>query len=507
MKKRLGPGHLKTLECASLNALLLALNSQTRAAETACIATHEAMTTELGPEHPYTLEAMGHLVQIYQMQSRFLEAVDTANSLAKIVSSAPTETRPQILHSRCIRAESELKMGNYATAELELGDVTKVAQASFKDNRLENLHYQSTLALAYNHCAKNEQAEDLAGRVLRKQLKIYTTRHGHGERGFNEEKVAEEDMTSQIAMIINIASLEPLHSIIEKLIDQGFILTLRPPVLETLWVIALILQQKEDPASLELAIRLLQALWDRFVQGGQVESQDALRVRYDLALAIRRKAEAETSHENGDKRLGESAEHLRNVYRSRSQVLGHENPETLSARLELIITNCTLGRWEEMLSLAEVSEREKLEKSPEQVDFFSSSSLDQKSWTLVQSESRKIADLHEAKLGENHPETLKSLLWVLAVQALLGDIATATKTSEKILRRLKMVRTQRLVESIHLERKLALVVVVFDRHWADIILRGTRETIQEKRDFMPETWQMLDKMINGELSRLEHMSR
>ncbi|KAK6088570.1 hypothetical protein SCUP234_00450 [Seiridium cupressi] len=83
MKKRWGPWHPKTLECASHNALLLALNSDVRKAETVCTAALRTMTTELGSLHPLTLETMEHLDRIHEMQSRLLEAADIARSLTQ----------------------------------------------------------------------------------------------------------------------------------------------------------------------------------------------------------------------------------------------------------------------------------------------------------------------------------------------------------------------------------------------------------------------------------------
>lgn len=507
MKRRLGPGYLKTLECASLNALLLALNSQTRAAEIACIATHRAMTTELGSDHPLTLEAMRHLVRIYQLQSRFLEALDTSTSLARVFGPAQGEKRPQILQYRCIRAESELKIGNYANAELELENIAKIAKAGSQDIRLDTLHYQITLALAYHHGAKNKQAEDLARHVLRDQLKIYTTCHAHVREGFERCKNVGEDLTSHLAKLSNIASLEHLDHMVQDLIDKSLISRIPPPLLQTLWVISLILLQKEDPASLALATTVLQSLWDRSVEIDQVGSQDALRIRYHLALAIRRGAEAEKSDGDGGKRLRESAKHFRSVYLSRSQVQGHANPDTLSAKLELIITDCALGRWEEINNSTSPSVWSKLDKRSEEQGLFPPNSFDNEGWRFIITESRKILHLLEAQLGKNHPETLKSRLWVLAVETLLRDVAAATETAEEALKQLRTVRMQRLVESVNLECRVASIVVEFDRQWAEVILIGTRDAIQNCQVSSPETRNMLDKMIAQELHCFGDMSQ
>jgi hypothetical protein len=284
---------------------------------------------------------------------------------------------------------------------------------------------------------------------------------------------------------------------------------MRPAILKTLWVISLIMQEKEDSDSLAVAIKLLQALWDRFNHGTEVDSQDALRIRYDLALAIRREAEVEISEEDGDKRLekrlDEASKHLRHVYRSRSRVLGIINPETLSAKLELIVTNCTLGRWEGFNDLTGALDGEEREPGLEKQEH---SPLDPKAWALVQSESRKISEMLEAQLGENHPETLKSLIWVLAVQILLRDNAAAIRTSEEILKRLrlKIVREQRPVESVNLERKLALIVSEIGRDRAEHILRETEKAIRENKLLMPEKWEMLAKMVHEERQRLENVA-
>ncbi|KAK9418356.1 putative MalT-like TPR region domain-containing protein [Seiridium unicorne] len=475
MKKRWGPRHLKTLECASHNALLLALNADVRKAETACTAALRTMTTELGTLHPLTLETMEHLVRIYEIQSRFLEAADTARSLTQVERSILTDTRLQTLRSRCLYAEIQLKIGNFIAAKAELKAAIKTARTEFRrDDHPDILRCESVLALAYHHCAESQQAEELALRTLPRQRAIYDPRRS--QKGF-----LRQESQSVIKTLLESFT----HAIKTDANDSS----IHPALLQTLRTISLILLQKNEEDAVAMAKGLLEAMWDRNQKALKHRNEykdppvDALDFRYHLAQAIRWQGEVHDSEEL----LEKAAKHLRGVYQGRSDKLGIKHPATLCAKLELITTNCALGRWEDLDDSTQASGIHDVDTSMDhndqdklEIDVKSFRPLGQDTWDLVTHHSLDIFRLHEAQLGENHPDTLRSLLWLLTIQVFLGDQHAMEQGLETALKRIRSeaVREQRLVESLNLEYKIALIVEEFDKPRALEILEEIQLAIQ-----------------------------
>ncbi|KAK9772955.1 putative MalT-like TPR region domain-containing protein [Seiridium cardinale] len=104
----------------------------------------------------------------------------------------------------------------------------------------------------------------------------------------------------------------------------------------------------------------------------------------------------------------------------------------------------------------------------------------QDTWDLVIHHSLDMFRLHEAQLGENHPDTLRSLPWLLTVQVFLGDQHAMRQGLETALKRIRSeaVREQRLVESLNPECKKALVVEEFDKPRALRILEEIQSAIE-----------------------------
>ncbi|KAK6082622.1 hypothetical protein SCUP515_02377 [Seiridium cupressi] len=140
MKKRWGPWYPKTLECASHNALLLALNSDVRKAE--------------------TIDFDGY---------------------------TPTDTEVKMFICR-----DSTENWNLLAAKAELKDAITTARTEFGRNvHPDILRCQSVLALAYHHCAESRQAEDLALCTLRRQSVIYNPRRS--QKGFLLQKASQDE--------------------------------------------------------------------------------------------------------------------------------------------------------------------------------------------------------------------------------------------------------------------------------------------------------------------------
>jgi hypothetical protein len=105
----------------------------------------------------------------------------------------------------------------------------------------------------------------------------------------------------------------------------------------------------------------------------------------------------------------------------RRQHLGDTHPDTLAAQHECMVMNFTFGK------------------------------------IVAPKDIEAIFKSRERQLGRNHPDTLQSLMWTFAIQ-LIQKHATAYSTANDLLERLNLasVRSQRLVETLHTEERVAL---------------------------------------------------
>lgn len=229
--------------------------------------------------------------------------------------------------------------------------------------------------------------------------------------------------------------------------------SIHPHLLQTLRTVALVAHQSEDLEN--LAFGILCAVYERNKSYLTCPSILTLNSQYDLALAYREKAGGSSTEES----LQKAAGHLRNVYRRRFSILSQTNANTIYARREPITTTCALGHWEPSLAHDGTEGTGCVAEEPFGYDECIYR-LDDARWGHILTESKEIVHQHEYSVGKNHPETLKSLLWLLAVQVLLRQEKGVDVTLYKALPRLRneSIHNERLVEALALEQKFAVAV-------------------------------------------------
>ncbi|KAI0967409.1 hypothetical protein F4678DRAFT_241697 [Xylaria arbuscula] len=448
MLQRWGVTHLKTLECASQRSILLALNSRISKAEEACNETLAMTQRQLGAKHPQTLEAVEHLVSIFLFQSRLVEAADTAKSLAKDAETSLSVEHPQTHRAKYLVAETLLAIGDYASAEDQLESVISDAKNVYEECHPDTVHYQSRLALVRYHQGKLQEAEFLAIYALQEQWSLYIISSSKKEL----PRTTHNALRPLRSMNTLFEYQGTLKDVLIRIRKDAATLSIHPRLLQTLRTVALIAQRCEGLEDIGFSVIL--AIWERNKSYLTQSSIFTLNSEYDLALVYREEAEGTRTEEL----LNEAASHFRSVYQGRFRLLGLNNADTISARRELITTNCTLGHWEPSLALDETEYTDGEEKS--WVHDQNICRLDNTRWGRVLAESKEIVDQHEGSIGKNHTETLKSLLWLLTVQVLLRQEKEAKETLQKGLLRLRLasIRKERFIESLNLEQKFALAV-------------------------------------------------
>lgn len=468
IRKRWGEAHLKTLECASHHALLLALNSRPVEAENAATTTLRAMEREMNTRHPQYLAATGHLITIFCMQLRLVEACDTAKSLATTTQSVFTRlelpNHPQVLQARYLLAKAQFAAGNYASSEEGLQIIVKIAEAQvagdsenvvaatpYGRESPDTLQFKSLLALVQFHSGKVDGAERLATQVLHQQVKIY-----HDAR--LGKILLGKDLLESIG---NRHASWKIH----------FNLL---PILRTL---GLILQSRGD-RSIFTARSLLGRVWDTCKNCLGETSLISLDAEYDLASAFQEQASIDADNSTYS-HLWKAEGHLRHVFEERRRIIGHRHPATLCVQRDLIITKLMLNNWKnEPEPRDEFTFGDDRKKSKQPMSCLEKTG--NLTWPRVESQLLDLLHLHGCQLGAYHPETLKSYFRVFSVQVLLGDKSKAQDSFDEMTRRLRHSSTQRerLVASLRQELQLALLLSELGPEHNLRALRTLREVVQ-----------------------------
>ncbi|KAI0189457.1 hypothetical protein F4808DRAFT_35177 [Astrocystis sublimbata] len=208
--------------------------------------------------------------------------------------------------------------------------------------------------------------------------------------------------------------------------------------------------------------------------------------------------------------LKEAAKHLKSVYWKRLSILGPKHLDTVSARRELIATNCTLGRWE---PTSDLRGQDSIDSSSDGIKPHKEAvnNLGSKEWGRIEAESHAIITSHEGVAGKCHPETLKSLLWLLQVKVHLQNVEYADKTLKEGLQRIRhaSVRVERFLESIDLELKFALAVSKLGKQHeveALIIMKEAKYAIeglsQAERKTIGEGIDILESRTSDDITEL-----
>lgn len=269
-------------------------------------------------------------------------------------------------------------------------------------------------------------------------------------------------------------------------------LRVHPSLLYTVHLLAWIKLRKQDTDAESICLIIETVLqWRRKTLGDYHDL--TLVSEYDLAMAKRECNKLEEA------RLG-----FQTIFIQRHAQLGKSHPDTLSSKRELIITSSALSfPFQDPDSILSLN-RETSNTSTERLgtDETSNTTVDDSNtsnptitletspnispphhhqhpqvlleqplspdeqppmsledWTKVESHSLLIAAEQASRIGASHPETINTLLWVFAVQLLIGKISEGTQTMTTLLTRLRQqaVREQRRLNSLQAEEKIAWI--------------------------------------------------
>lgn len=447
-----GSRHFQTLELASMEGQLLSLTSSPSKAEESCHRTLKLMVDELGMEHPWTLQTTGHLVDALLARSRFVEAIDTAKSLVKVCKAVLTVGHPSTLRARHQLSLSLQATGRYSTAEKKLVEIVETSVSYFGSDSPGTLRLQSNLAEVQCRLGETGSATRLAKTILHKQARIYLDSLAEKEDLVPEFNGLESWRATLAASNIRedghpvmLESLRTYYQFFESSIDANQKFGVHPDVLSTLELLATMEAQDFNSAG-NLAEMVMKFVCDQRARLYGSRSVVFLESQYQLAL-----------HYQGRDMLQEAKALLRQVWAERKEVLSPTNSQTLAAERDLMITGTAQGE----------------------------ASMD------LEPAAANIADLHEWQLGKFHPETIKSLGWVHAVQTGFPDRSLeADKTLAVMKERLQdsSVLKERFIESVKTEDSMAWLCRSQGMHLEALrIWRYLVGLIQRSRPFRDES--------------------
>ncbi|KAK4452656.1 hypothetical protein QBC34DRAFT_398011 [Podospora aff. communis PSN243] len=453
---------------------------------------------ENDPEHPETLRLESELAHIYASAGRLEQA-----------EAATLETLWRQRHAYQFEDPGDFE-GDVDITSLDKPRLENTPQGQSRlDIILRDLEYEYALHGALESISGSGNTEEgspavnLSAKLKAKFLKgleeapaaATRTQLEHMNRIWGE---LDNSCTAK-----NEISSQQLHATREKLRSRLSRLRVHPWLLHTMQILAWIKLRRQD-SDIDYTCRMIEIVlkWRKKTLG---DFHDLTLIsEYDLAMAMRECNNLEQARQG-----------FQTIYTQRRARLGKTHPETLSAKRELIITCSALQQWEDPENLNQlgrtistetsgtsstqlsatrtyISDPSRSHPSLTELSATASSLLSPTTtepsvvfdthyeprpilregsvstnthqltlgdWTCIEQQSLTIALEQEARIGASHPETINTLLWVFAVQLLIGKISEGAQTLETLLSRLRdpAVREQRLLNSLQTEEKVASI--------------------------------------------------
>ncbi|KAK8109629.1 hypothetical protein PG999_007766 [Apiospora kogelbergensis] len=398
------------------------------------------MSEKYHPEHPDRLEAKAQLIQTYYIQSRFRDAYHLAKSLVKSHMGLLGSEDQRTLRSWCLLAELDIAMGNYVKAEKCLMFIVRNAHNVNGKTHPETLRYETLLAFVSMRAGKLDRAFNIARDVLITQSSTcfaYENKKGPGGR----KSVVRINKSLPVADETELQAIAFLETVISSLEGLTFDEVINPSVIMAIGVMGLAGSTRFDSMEWHKKWReTLQAMLDNVMSPlGPSPPLLALIYKVDMVSSC---LEA-TDKDDESACFGVALEWLKNAYQDKCHVLGRDDPSTKSTRRDLIASRpFLLMKWQDPdLDLSDPSGIETNDMGQ----------------SLI-TELKRIVVTHEASLGDDHPETLKSLVKLFFAQCIVGESRMELdNTLTKGLRRLREGSSgkQWLVESLVLQSEFA----------------------------------------------------
>ncbi|KAJ7434411.1 hypothetical protein FB451DRAFT_1379819 [Mycena latifolia] len=377
----------------------------------------------LGEDHPDTLATMGNLAVTYSNMGWFPEATE----LQKVVLTKRTELHgkdhPDTLSAMGNLAVSYSKMGQFhEAAELEKVILSKRRELLGEDHP-KTLQTMGNLAVRYSQMGQSEGAAELEKVVLSKRKELLGEDHPDTLSAMGNLALRY----SQMGHFLQAAELEKLVlSKRQELLGED-----HPDTLWAMGNLALsysVMGQVHEAAELEKVV-----LSKRRELLGK-DHPDTLSAMENLANSY---------SEMGQ--VHEAAELEKVVLSKRRELLGEDHPDTFRTMGNLAINYSKMGQVHEAAELEQVV----LSKRRELLDGTVPSGC--RNGKVVLSKWRQL-------LGEDHPDTLRSLAELGFICFKMGHLTEARELQEQALNARRQVLGEGHPDTVDTAHRLAVTI-------------------------------------------------
>ncbi|KAK4140479.1 uncharacterized protein C8A04DRAFT_31975 [Dichotomopilus funicola] len=463
----LGRRHIKTLKAANLRAYLLACTFQLEAAREECGSTLRVLSEDFGPIHRQTLEATWVLIVIFRKYRSFMEATATGESLNGLVDECFTqEDHPMRLKTKAELAHSYSSDGRNKRAKELLEEVVRLSGCRLKTGRygstghelliphadrsapgmcsaahtLPTLEYQVKLARVDLAMGDWQAAQERALHVLQTQRERRDTDRqlrGKGAKPRLESGKEPGDRGSVPEFIDRV--LSDIDQELNGSGSQGNLDSGQSPgpwiqgsTFSALRLLAWIQFDWDRSTSHRMQpLRILETVqrWQEQADVFGPGSLGFLATTHDYAVMLR-----------GYQLIAPARECFKTVFVARARRLGISHLATLSTKRELVVTECLVKNWVDPESyLSEDPTRDGNQADGDVGGELPSEAegMSDEGWHAAETCFLDILQDQDCYLGPDHPESLQTLLWVLAVQLQRNTLGNASETRTSLELRLQ----------------------------------------------------------------------
>ncbi|KAI5918151.1 hypothetical protein F4810DRAFT_693518 [Camillea tinctor] len=436
----LGAEHPETIAAAGLRGLLLAYNGRFHEAEIECSKASDSMVKLFGEFDEKTIEVQGFMVEILNMQSKFLEASRLGKSLDDKLDAWSLNNEFLQMRVQSQLGNLNLLGGNYDCAIYHLRFAGDIAHVCHDPNHPDLLHYQSQLSRAYFEIGERDEAERCATDALWGQLEYYTPELLRGK---------EDGDPSVLVELIQNTNMNQNRN------------RIHPRILSTLENIGLIEQKMGSFDEGTVRQIFIFVLFEKIHLFGQ-RHISTISSAYDLGKLLVSSKETRMS-------CSLAKFWFTFAYIQFMLLLGPDHVRTISAKRELIYANFYLLKWQnfdDQFMAQALREFENSDLVSQVLRLPEDQIEDTKIIARLLSEGdllteNKLAEAgriytdivhsHELVLGDCHPETLESVFKLFSVHIGEGDVAKIKETSKSLLKRTldEEFKAQALLEHYH----------------------------------------------------------
>ena len=267
----------------------------------------EARSSNLGPEHPDTLDSRHRLIYALTRLTKYTEAEAEARQVLKLREKVLGPEHGDTLVSRYNLAEPLVEQGKYTEAEALYRDVIRLNEKVLGPEHPRTLSARVGLATVLGSQGKNAEAEPLYREIIRLDQKVYGGEHPYT---LNDR----QNLATTLQADGKYAEAETEYRDVIRM-DENLVGPEHPDTLACRNNLAEMLDDEGKYAEAEVECRRIIAVEEKVLG---IENRQTLNTRGNLAVAL-----------IGQGKFSDAEIQYQDVLQRMDRVLGLEHPDTL----------------------------------------------------------------------------------------------------------------------------------------------------------------------------------